>query len=236
MQFTVLLYYKYISLSDPQAEMLNQRRLCEELGLLGRILLGEEGINGTLAGTKEATDTYIRAMDSQPFFDGIAYKKDLVAENPFKRLRIKVRPEIVTLGVDVNPVNAAPKLTPEQFNELASQPGVVLFDARNNYESAIGKFRNAVTPDIKLFKDLPSSLDDYEDLKSKIVITYCTGGIRCEKASALMKERGFENVYQLDGGIINYAQEYPQGGFEGECFVFDERIAIASDGMKQDTL
>ena len=161
MQFTVLLYYKYIRVPDARAEMVAQRSLCEELGLKGRILLGDEGINGTIAGSEEATASYIKAMDRHAYFGEIAYKKDMVSQNPFKRLRIKVRPEIVTLGVSVDPLNSAPKLSPAEFNELAAKPGVVLFDARNNYESSIGKFRNALTPDIELFKDLPAALNGY---------------------------------------------------------------------------
>ncbi len=110
---------------------------------------------------------------------------------------------------------------------MIKDPNVILFDARNNYESAIGRFKNAITPDVPLFKDFPATLDQYDDLKDKTIVTYCTGGIRCEKASALMRSRGFKNVYQLDGGIINYAQTYPEGAFQGECFVFDDRMSVA---------
>lgn len=223
----VLLYYKYVKLPDPATEMAAQRELCTRLGLKGRILLAEEGINGTVAGSPEAADAYIAAMEAHPYFAGIQYKRDTAEAQPFPRLRIKVRPEIVTLGVDVDPSDTATHLSPAEFHKLIQDPDVVLFDARNNYESAIGRFRGAVTPDISLFKDLPAALDDYEDLKDKTVVAYCTGGIRCEKASALMKRQGFKNVYQLDGGIIKYAQAYPEGAFEGECFVFDERMSVA---------
>jgi UPF0176 protein len=227
MSNAVLLYYKYVHLPDPTAEMAAQRELCTRLGLKGRILLASEGINGTLAGTPEAAEAYVAAMHAHPLFGDITYKRDVTEGMPFPRLRIKVRPEVVTLGVDIDPANTAPRLTPAQFNAMIADPNVILFDARNNYESAIGRFRGAVTPDITLFKDLPAALDDYADLKDKTIVTYCTGGIRCEKASALMKQRGFTNVYQLDGGIINYAQTYPEGAFEGECFVFDERMSVA---------
>lgn len=223
----VLLYYKYVRLPDPAGEMAAQRELCTRLGLKGRILLAEEGINGTVAGSSEAADAYIAAMEAHPYFNGIQYKRDVAAAQPFPRLRVKVRPEIVTLGVDVDPADTATHLSPAEFHDLIQDPDVVLFDARNNYESAIGRFRGAVTPDIGLFKDLPAALDEYEDLKDKTVVAYCTGGIRCEKASALMKRQGFKNVYQLDGGIIKYAQAYPDGAFEGECFVFDERMSVA---------
>lgn len=227
MNFTVLLFYKYISVTDPESERIAQRQLCESLGLKGRILIGDEGINATVAGTNEACESYIDYMNNHEFFSGIEYKIDLVDAIPFPRLRIKVRPEIVTLGVDVDPAQTAPRLSAEEFNAMLERDDVVLFDARNNYESAIGKFEGAITPDIKLFKDLPTQLEKYEDLKDKTVITYCTGGIRCEKASALMRQKGFKDVYQLDGGIIKYAKKYPAGAFKGECFVFDERMSVA---------
>ena len=227
MSNVVLLYYRYVPIPDPPAEMLSQRELCQRLGLKGRILLAEEGINGTVAGTHEAADAYIAAMNEHPQLAGIDYKRDEVSGQPFPRLRIKVRPEIVTLGEAVDLRDTATKLTPAQFHELVQDPDVVVFDARNNYESAIGRFRGAVTPPIKLFKDLPAALEDYADLKDKKIVTYCTGGIRCEKVSALMKQRGFKDVYQLEGGIIKYAQAYPEGAFEGECFVFDDRMSVA---------
>jgi UPF0176 protein len=227
MNYTVLLYYFYTTVPDPEAERIFQRRLCESLGLKGRILLANEGINGTVAGSETATNAYMKAMGEHAQFSQTQFKIDVCATMPFPRLSIKVRPEIVTLGINVNPVLTAPKLSPTEFNELIKDPNVVLLDARNNYESAIGKFRGALTPDITLFKDLPEMLGEYEDLKTKTIVTYCTGGIRCEKVSALMKERGFTDVYQLDGGIINYGQAYPDGAFEGECFVFDERMSVA---------
>jgi len=226
MSNAVLLYYRYVTIPDPEAEMLYQRELCQRLGLKGRILLAEEGINGTVAGTRQAAGAYITAMNEHALFAGIDYKRDEVAGQPFPRLRIKVRPEIVTLGEAVDLRDTATKLTPAEFHELARDPEVVFFDARNDYESAIGRFRGAVTPSIKLFKDLPAALGDYDDLKDKKVVTYCTGGIRCQKVSALMKQRGFKDVYQLEGGIIKYAQAYPDGAFEGECFVFDDRMSV----------
>lgn len=227
MSYTVLLYYKYILVPDPEAERAAQLALCRELGLKGRIIIGEEGINGTVAGTAEATQAYRQAMDQHPLFNSIAYKVDQSETLPFPRLRVRVRPEVVTLETQVDMANTAPRLSPQEFDQMIQNPDVVLFDARNNYESAIGRFKNAITPDIALFKELPEALEQYSDLKDKTVITYCTGGIRCEKASALMRENGFTKVYQLDGGIINYAQNHPDGAFEGDCFVFDDRMKVS---------
>jgi UPF0176 protein len=227
MKYTVLLYYKYVAVTDSAAEREAQRQLCTELGLKGRILIGDEGINGTVAGTTDATEAYRRAMEAHPLFSGIHYKTDEAEVIPFPRLRVKTRPEVVTLEAEVDLANTAPRLTPAQFNEMIQDPNVVLFDARNNYESAIGRFKGAITPEIRLFKDFPQALDEYKDLKDKTVVTYCTGGIRCEKASALMRQNGFKDVYQLDGGIITYAQQYPDGAWEGDCFVFDERMKVS---------
>jgi UPF0176 protein len=224
--YSVILYYKFVVLPDTEAEMAWQRQLCERLELKGRILLATEGINGTVSGSRGAIDAYIEAMNEHEYFSGISYKRDESGSVPFPRLSIKTRSEIVTLGVAVDQSQTATMLSPAEFNEILNDPEVVLFDARNNYESAIGKFRGAVTPDIKHFKDLPAKLSEYEALKDKKVVTYCTGGIRCEKVTALMKEQGFKDLYQLDGGIIKYAQAYPDGAFKGECFVFDERMKV----------
>jgi UPF0176 protein len=227
MKYTVLLFYKYIAVPDPEAQRELQRQFCNSLEMKGRILIGDEGINATVAGSPEACDQYISYMNSHELFSNIEYKIDSAETMPFPRLRVKVRPEIVTLGVNVDPELTAPRLSAEEFNTMLERDDIILFDARNNYESAIGKFENAITPDIGLFKDLPAKLEDYANLKDKTIVTYCTGGIRCEKASALMRQRGFKDVYQLDGGIIKYAQKYPKGAFKGECFVFDERMSVA---------
>lgn len=224
---TVLLFYKYIGVADPAAEKESQLSRCRSLGLTGRILLGPEGINGTVAGTADNCQAYMDMMSEHPLFNSIHWKIDRTDQEVFPRLRVRVRDEIVTLGVPVDQSRTAPRLSPEAFNQIKDRSDVVLFDARNNYESAIGRFSGAITPDISLFKELPRALDNYESLKDKTVVTYCTGGIRCEKASALMLERGFKNVYQLDGGIINYAQKFPDGAFQGECFVFDGRMSVA---------
>ena len=227
MKHTVLLFYKYVEVPQPEIEREVQRELCNSLEIKGRILIGNEGINATVAGSEESCKSYLAYMNQHPLFSNIEYKIDTADSMPFPRLRVKTRPEIVTLGVEVDPALTAPRLTPEQFNTMLERDDVILFDARNNYESAIGKFEGAITPDIKLFKDLPAQLEKYSDLKNKTIVTYCTGGIRCEKASALMRSSGFQDVYQLDGGIIKYAQKYPKGAFKGECFVFDERMSVA---------
>lgn len=227
MDYKVLLFYKYTNIEHPELVREWQRALCAQYGILGRILISREGINGTIAGSVKQIRAYKTSMKQVPQFTDIQYKADKSQSLPFKKLIVKTRPEVVTLGVSADPKQGAPKLSPAQFHEVVEHEDVVIFDARNNYESAIGKFKNAITPDINLFKELPKALDKYATLKDKKIITVCTGGIRCEKASALMMQMGFKDVYQLDGGIINYAHKYPNGHWEGECYVFDERLKVA---------
>ena len=227
MKYMIILYYRYVTVPDPAAERDAQRQVCAAASIKGRVIIGKEGINGTLAGEVADVERYLKYMNSHDLFAGIQYKTDYASTMPFPKLKVKVRPEIVTLGAPVDVESTATHLSPQEFNELIKDPQVVLFDARNNYESAIGRFKGAITPDIGLFSEFPSALKEYEAFKDKKIVAYCTGGIRCEKASALMLKQGFKEVYQLDGGIINYAQTFPDGAFEGECFVFDGRMSMA---------
>ena len=228
----VLLYYRYVRIEDPARFAAGHRALASRLGLTGRVIVAEEGINGTVAGCREATDAYRETLHGDPRFAGMAFKVSPGSGNTFPKLSVKVRPEIVTLGVPLpfDPEkDAAPHLSPAEWKRLAeSDPDAVLFDARNDYESAVGRFRGAVTPPIGNFRELPGALADYEHLKNKKVLMYCTGGIRCEKASALLRGEGFREVYQLDGGIMNYARELGDGDdlWEGDCFVFDNRVVL----------
>ena len=234
----IILYYIFAPLADPQAVKLWQRLLCEQLGLRGRILISAKGLNGTLGGDVDALKAYVRATRAfQPFKD-IEFKWSDGSAEDFPKLSVKVRSETVTLGLpdDVavdehGVVGGGEYIEPDKLDEfVAAHPDAVFFDGRNNYESAIGKFRGAVTPDVRTFKDLPAELDkpQYESLKSKPVITYCTGGIRCETLSAVMKQKGFEQVYQLHGGIVKYGEARgSQGLWQGKCFVFDRRMHVA---------
>ncbi len=226
---TVLLYYKYAPLADPEAFAANQRALCRELGLVGRILIATEGINGTVAGPDEATTRYQGALRAVPGFEDVAFKVSFAEKPPFRRLDIRVRTEIVTLGAPDNPdplATAATHLSPDEWKRLIEQEDVVLFDVRNRYESDVGRFKGAITPPIEHFRDLPQVLAGYEELKDRKVLMYCTGGIRCEKASALFRQAGFRNVFQLEGGIVTYAERHGDAHWEGDCFVFDERMMI----------
>lgn len=228
--FPVILFYKYVEVADPHALAAAQREICSEIGLKGRILIATEGINGTLAGSSAAIDRYIETLKSDARFSDIIFKLSAGDATTFPKLVVKVRAEIVTLN--------AGELRPDRDNQLTSSawkqmmeedPSAVLLDIRNRYESAAGKFEGAVVCDIEHFRELPAYLDQLEALKDKRVLMYCTGGIRCEKASALFRERGFQHVYQLHGGIVSYQEEFGNEHWLGECFVFDQRMTVRHD-------
>ena len=229
----VLLFYKYASIANTQKFCEDLRLFCKSHNLLGRVLIASEGINGTCAGKPDDTEAFKKYMRSQSGFEDIWFKEQSIDHQPFPRLAIRVRPELVTLRQKkLDPHKGGKHLEPKEVNELVAQKpnDVVFFDARNEIESRIGKFQNAITPNIRTFRDLPNILpkilSQNKKLKDKHVIMYCTGGIRCEKASALLKKEGFKHVYQINGGIYNYCQQYPNGLFEGTCFVFDDRMQI----------
>lgn len=221
--------------SDPEAVRLWQRALCTGLNLKGRILISKHGINGTLGGELASLKTY--AKETKTYFNGTSFKWSDGSRDDFPKLSVRVRDEIVTFGaageikVDENGVVGGGKhLTPAQVHELIKKrdEDVVFFDGRNKHEAAIGRFKDAVVPDVDYTRDFARELEDpkYDGIKGKPVVTYCTGGIRCEVLSALMKNRGFKEVYQLDGGIVKYGQTYgDEGLWEGSLYVFDGRIA-----------
>lgn len=228
--YRVLLYYKYVPIQNPRVFVKEHKKLCEQLALKGRVLVANEGLNGTVAGTLEACEEYKRVLRSDERFTDIQFKEHDYEANPFPRLKVVVRPEVVTLGVKDEgalPSKAGQHLTPEEWDALAREKDVVILDGRNNYEARIGKFKGAITPDIENFREFPEWVEQNVDkLKGKKVLMYCTGGIRCEKASAIVKEKGIDQVYQLNGGIINYGKHIPNGLWEGSCYVFDARVKV----------
>ncbi len=227
MAFKVLLFYKYTKLQYPAALVAEMKAFCEQHNLLGRILIAEEGINGTCAGTAEATDAYKNYMQQKQEFSDLWFKEQNISYVPFKKLQIRARKEIVALGVEgLDPRQGGVHLKPAEVNKMIDEGSVVFFDVRNEVEAKVGRFENAITPKIEFFRELPNVIDHYSDLKEKNVVLYCTGGIRCEKASALFRKKGFKNVYQIEGGIYNYCNQFPDGHFKGTCFVFDDRMQI----------
>jgi UPF0176 protein len=226
----VLLYYKYAPIKDPQQWVEEHRTFCAEHNLKGRILIAKEGINGTCAGSPDDIEAYKKFVHARPGFEDIWFKENTTDHNPFPKAKVHFKTELVALKVDgLDPEKGGPHLSPEEYHELIGQEDVVIFDVRNKIEWEVGKFEGAITADIETFRELPTELDKkkYQDLKDKKVLLYCTGGIRCEKATHMFKEKGFKDVSQLNGGIYNYCQQYPDGKFKGTCFVFDDRMQVA---------
>lgn len=240
------MYYKFVPVTDPEMVRLWQRELCERLELKGRIIVSEHGINGTLGGKLDSLRAYKSAMNKTDIFKGIVYKWSEGSAGDFPRLSVKVRPEIVAFGVpeevkvDKNGiVGGGTHLKPEAVHELLKEKGdeVVFFDGRNAYEAKIGKFKNARVPDTQTTRDFIKEIesDKYDDIKDKPVVTYCTGGVRCEILSALMKNRGFKDVYQIDGGIVKYGEKFADDGeWEGKLYIFDKRMTTAFSDKSKD--
>lgn len=229
--YQTLLYYKYVHI--PQAEEFAAQHLefCERLGIVGRVIVAEEGLNGTVSGTVVQCKKYIDAVKSNPLFVGIEFKTDEVDELSFERLYVRFKPEIVhsslrgMKNVDPNQITGI-HLKPQEVDTMIDQEDVVFVDVRSNYESNVGHFKNALKLDIDNFRDFPEQLKQLEHLKDKKVVTYCTGGIKCEKASGYLLQNGFKNVYQVDGGVVKYAKETGGKNFEGKLYVFDNRVVV----------
>ncbi len=230
----VILYYKYIKIDNPKAFLKSQKKLCLRLNLKGRIIISWEGLNGTLSGLKNNIEIYKNILLEDTRFEDIVFKESDIKGDIFPKLSIKIRDEIVTLKekIDIVSENSlkGKYISPEDFHDIVlnKDGDTIILDARNNYESLIGRFKGALTPDIDNFRDLPGYIENLKEYRDKKIVMYCTGGVRCEKASALLIKRGFRNVYQLKEGILNYAKYYPED-FEGKCYVFDKRISVPLD-------
>lgn len=223
--------YKFASLPDYKEMQGALHGFCVSQGLKGTLLLATEGINGTVAGTRSGIDALIAYLKSDTRLANLEHKESYAEEMPFYRMKIRLKKEIVTLGVPgVDPnKTVGTYVTPEDWNALISDPDVVLVDTRNGYEYDIGTFRGAIDPHTVTFREFPAYVSKHLDpAKHKKVAMFCTGGIRCEKASSFMLEQGFEEVYHLQGGILKYLENIPQENslWEGECFVFDQRVAV----------
>jgi UPF0176 protein len=232
----IILYYKFVTLPDPEMAMHWQRELCTRLRLNGRIILSRHGINGTVGGDMEDVKAYVREMNRATAFKDIEYKWSDGSREDFPRLSIKVRQELVTLAPEeeFDVFDKGTPLRPEAWHRyITEHPDAIIFDARNDYESDIGAFKGAIKPKIKTFKDVKQELEKLP--KDKPVLTYCTGDIRCEYLSAYMKHKGFADVYHLDGGIVKYGEYYgDQGHWEGKCYVFDRRMKLAFSDVSKD--
>jgi UPF0176 protein len=235
-------FYKFVPLDDPKAVAIQLRSLCQDL--LGSILVAHEGINGMLAGSLAALDEFEQALVKQGFFDGkfngIVFKRSPCKTVPFKKLKVHVKAEIVPLGIaGVDATKTGINVSPEAWRELIQQDDVVLLDNRNSFEFRLGRFQHAIDPGVTNFRDFPNYVKAHVDewkRDGKRVAMYCTGGIRCEKTSAWMLDMDIP-VYQLEGGILNYFKQMPDAerDWEGECFVFDNRIALDTKLEETDT-
>jgi UPF0176 protein len=237
-QHRIVLHYVFTPLPDPTAVMLWQRALCEGLGLRGRIIVSPHGLNATVGGEVGALKQYARTTRSHPGLRDTVFKWSDGSAEDFPRLSVKVRDELVSFGApgelevdERGVVGGGTRLAPDAVDELVARRGedVVFFDGRNAHEARIGRFRGAVVPDVAHTRDFVAELDSgkYDHLKTRPVVTYCTGGIRCEVLSALMRNRGFQEVYQLDGGIAEYGRERGDRGlWEGSLYVFDRRMHV----------
>jgi UPF0176 protein len=229
--YEVFTFYKYVPIEDPEAFTKKHLKFCEKIGIKGRILIAAEGLNGAASGTKEVCREYIDKIRSYPGMEDTEFKIQSCDFITFRRIHVRLKDEIVNTGLgdkaEINPLKRTGKhLSPSEFKQLKGEEGVVVIDVRSNYEHELGHFKNAVRLDIDNFRDFPSKINELEPYKDKKVITYCTGGVKCEKASAFLLEQGFKDVYQLKGGIIQYSQDEGGEDFDGNCYVFDERVSV----------
>ncbi len=226
--YLVLLYYCYSRIEDPEAFREEHHLMCLDLNLKGRIIIAEEGLNGTVSGLRADCEQYMKNVKADPRFAHTEFKVDTLEDHAFAKLHVRVKPEIVHAGlpgIDPNKKTGG-YVEPEEFRKILQEEdeNTVILDVRSDYEHNVGKFKNAITLDIHNFREFPEKVKELEHLKDKKVITYCTGGIKCEKASAYLLDQGFKDVYQLHGGIIKYGIEAEGEDFEGKCYVFDNRI------------
>lgn len=223
--------YKFVALPDYQTIAPRLKDRCDQLGLKGTLLLAEEGINGTVAGTREGIDSLLDYLKSDPRLSDLSHKESYYEGMPFYRMKVKLKKEIVTMGVNgIDPQKiVGTYVKPKDWNALISDPDVVVVDTRNHYEYSIGTFAGAIDPKTETFRQFPEFVaKNLDPSKHKKVAMFCTGGIRCEKSTAYLKEQGFDEVYHLEGGILKYLEEVPEEEslWRGECFVFDNRVAV----------
>ncbi|MEM7215557.1 MAG: rhodanese-related sulfurtransferase [Pseudomonadota bacterium] len=230
-EYLVAAFYHFVELDD-YAQLQGDILACAQSNnVMGTVLLAGEGINGTVAGPEQGVKMLLSHIRKDPRLSPLEHKESWAAENPFYRMKVRLKKEIVTLGVEgVSPINQVGEyVEPEDWNALIQDPDVIVVDTRNDYEVSIGTFKGAVDPETTSFREFPDWLNSQKDLaKNKKIAMFCTGGIRCEKSTALLKAEGFENVFHLKGGILKYLETVPeeQSLWEGQCFVFDQRVSV----------
>ncbi|MBW7845840.1 MAG: rhodanese-related sulfurtransferase [Bacteroidia bacterium] len=229
--FLVIAYYHYTTICDAEEMVHSHLAFCKEIGIRGRIYIAHEGINGTISGTEDACTKYMNHLKNDSRFAGIEFKIDKHHEHAFNRIHVRYKKEIVHSGLrnpnEIDPTKETGKhITGEEFAKMKEDEDTVVIDVRSNYETRLGKFKNSITLNIETFREFPNKVVELEPYKNKKVITVCTGGIKCEKASAYLIKQGFKDVYQLHNGIIGYAKETGGKDFDGNLYVFDGRVSI----------
>lgn len=233
MSYTVILFYRFTLITDPAAFRDEQKALCLSLGLKGRLLIAREGINGTFEGTPESIAAYQTALRATPAFADMPFKESVGNGQGFTKLEVKAKKEVVTLGQEFDiAAETAPEVTAAELEKMYEQDeDFVVLDLRNDFEVEVGQFEKTYDPKLRFFRDLPAELPKLAHLKDKKVVAVCTGGIRCEKATCLLRREGFTNLYQLKDGIHTYMQEYPSSHFKGTLYVFDNRLTTTVAGL-----
>lgn len=231
MTYIVATFYKFVALDDYVDRRQPLLQICQQHHIKGTILLAAEGINGTICGTRSSIDAVLAYITADPHFADLEHKESIAAKSPFDKLKVRLKQEIVTFGIPtVNPIDTVGTyIKPQDWNELIANPEVLVIDTRNEYEVEIGTFKGAIDPHTSSFTQFPEYVANHLDPgKHKQIALFCTGGIRCEKATSYLLNQGFENVYHLQGGILKYLEEVPaaESQWEGECYVFDDRVAI----------
>ncbi|GFZ33359.1 UPF0176 protein YbfQ [Clostridium zeae] len=239
-KYRILLYYKFINIENSEEFSKEHLKLCKDIRLKGRILIADEGINGTVSGTIEQTEKYMNALKRDDRFIDMIFKIDESNEHAFKKMYVRHKDSIITLlpEDDVNPNKKVGKyLKPNEFYQMLQRDDVIIVDGRNDYEYDIGHFRGAIRSNVNNFKEFPKWIDDnLSEYKNKKVLTYCTGGIRCEKLTGVLLDHGFDDVYHLEGGIVTYGKDPEIRGklWDGKCYVFDERISVRINNTDED--
>ena len=226
--YKVISFYKYVDVENPESFAEEHLDWCIKNGLKGKVYVAKEGISGSIFGTEEQTDLYKSNLKSYGMFADIWFKETDTEQIAFTKMHVRIKEEVVNSGLkNIDPRNGGKRLTPGELLKFYKEgTDFVIVDARNWYESKIGRFKNAITPGITHFREWTKVVESLKDYKDKKIVTYCTGGIRCEKASAYMVKEGFKDVYQLDGGIINFINKYPDTYWHGSMFVFDDRKVV----------
>lgn len=231
--YIISTFYKFVELKEPQNFKARLIKLCNDNKIRGTILLAQEGINSTICGSRQAIDKFYQFMQSTPEFADIEYKESSSPTAPFRKTKVKVKPEIVTFREKLDMSMVGTHLEPDEWDKLISRDDAIVIDTRNDYEVVLGTFKNAINPSTRNFTDLVEWVDRNltEADKTKPIAMFCTGGVRCEKSTAFMKQRGFKEVYHLKGGILSYFEKCANKNnmWQGKCFVFDDRIAVGPD-------